>query len=142
MSTYTFFKGRAKSSFLKFIIMMMIMTMFMTCSSITAQAKPKLSTKKVTLMSGKKKTVKLKGAKGDITWTSSNENVATVSKSGKKVKITATGAGKAKIIARNKGKSYKVTVKVNGVKNPGNSPNTSTTFMISFRPLKRRRESV
>ena len=72
-------------------------------------------------MSGKKKTVKIKGAKGDITWTSSNENVATVSKSGKKVKITATGAGKAKIIARNKGKSYKVTVKVNGVKNPGNS---------------------
>lgn len=121
MRTRGFFMGRNKSSFLKFIIMMMIMTMFMACSSVTAQAKPKLSTKKVTLMSGKTKTVKIKGAKGTVTWTSSNENVATVSKSGKKVKITATGAGKAKIVALNNSKSYKVTVKVKGIKNPGNN---------------------
>ena len=120
MSTYTFFKGRGGRSILKFIIMMTVMTMFMACISVTAQAKPKLSTKKITLMSGKTKTVKLKGAKGAVTWVSSNENVATVSKTGKKVKITAVGAGKAKIIARNNGKSYKITVKVNGVKYPGN----------------------
>ena len=121
MRTRSFLKGRDRGSFLKFIIMMMVLTMFMACSTVTAHAKPKLSTKKVTLISGKKKTVKLKGAKGTVTWTSSNENVATVSKKGKKVKITATGAGKAKIIARNKGKNYKITVKVKGVRNPGNN---------------------
>ncbi len=43
-------------------------------------------------MSGKTKSVKIRGAKGGVTWTSSNGNAATVSKTGKKVKITAVGA--------------------------------------------------
>ena len=106
---------------MRILLSAVILMLVLTCFPAIAQAKPKLSTKKLTMMSGKKKTVKLRGAKGTTTWTSSNTNVATVSQKGSKVKIIAVGAGKAKIVARNNGKNYKVTVKVKGVKHPGNN---------------------
>ncbi len=71
-------------------------------------AKMQLSAKKVTLIKGQKKTLKLNGAKGKVTWKSSDKAVAVV----KKGKVTAKKAGIAVITAKASGKtcSCKVTV--------------------------------
>lgn len=119
MSTNIIFKREGKGFAAKVLFAMLIMTLFLACTAFTAQAATKLSTKKITMVSGKTKKVSLKGAKGNTVWASSNERVATVAKSGSKVKVTATGAGKAKITATNGGRQYTLTVKVNGVNNPG-----------------------
>lgn len=69
-----------------------------------------LSTKKATLYVGDTLQLKLTGTKEKVTWSSSSEKVATVSKTGL---VTAEGTGKAKITAKAGGKKYtcKITVK-------------------------------
>ena len=75
MIRYISLKDGDRISILKSMLSVLILSLFVFCSAFSAQAKPKLSTKKVTLVSGKMKKVKLKGAKGETTWTSSNLNV-------------------------------------------------------------------
>lgn len=71
----------------------------------------KLSSSRISLVKGKKKTLKavVKGTRSKVTWKSSRPSVASVSKSGK---ITAKKAGTAVITAKVKGvkKTCKVTV--------------------------------
>ena len=71
-------------------------------------AKIQLSPKKVILIKGQKKVLKLSGAKGKVSWKSSNKAVAAV-KSGK---VTAKKAGSAVITARVSGKSFSCRVMV------------------------------
>ena len=78
-------------------------------TSIVAQAAVRLSKKSVTLVVGNSVTLKVKGTKKAVKWSTSNKKVATV----KKGKVTAKKAGKATITAKVAGKKYtcKVTVK-------------------------------
>ncbi|MBO5522210.1 MAG: Ig domain-containing protein [Roseburia sp.] len=78
--------------------------------TIEAATKVKMSKSKATLIAGKTLQLKLKGAKGKISWNSSKKSVATVSKKGK---VTAKKKGTATITAKNQGKKYtcKITVK-------------------------------
>lgn len=70
---------------------------------------PSLSKTALTINTGSKSTIKLHGTSRNITWSSSNTSVATVSKG----TITAKKAGSTNIIAKVLGKKYvcKVTVK-------------------------------
>jgi len=76
---------------------------------IQVEAAVKISNKKLTLVRGKSKTLKLKGTKGKITWSSNKKSVATVTKKGK---VTARKKGTATITAKVGKKKYtcKVTV--------------------------------
>ena len=77
--------------------------------SASAAAKVKLSKTKVTLKVKQTVTLKLKGATGKVTWSTSDKKVATVSKKGK---VKAVAGGACKITAKNGKKKYtcKVTV--------------------------------
>lgn len=60
------------------------------------KAKAKLSNNSITLTKGFSQKISVSDAEGEITWTSSNNSVATVNSAGK---VTAKKAGSAKIIA-------------------------------------------
>lgn len=76
----------------------------------TAHAAPKISTKAKTLTVGKSYTLKVKGTKKKVKWSSTNKKVATVSSKGK---VKAKKMGTAKIRAKIGKKTYTCTVKVN-----------------------------
>lgn len=69
----------------------------------------KISAKKLSLTVGQSKTLKIKGTKTKVKWSTSNREVAVVNKKGK---VTAKKAGKAKITARVAKKKYTCTVVV------------------------------
>ena len=69
----------------------------------------KLNKTKLTMYVGDTYTLKLKKAKGTVTWTSADEDVATVSSKGV---VKAVGKGTVKINASCKNKNYKCTVTV------------------------------
>lgn len=79
-----------------------------TCS-VTVVEPVELSKKAVTLTEGKSTTLKLKGTKEKVMWSSGNKVVATVSQKGK---VTAKKAGKTKITAKAGKKKYTCTVTV------------------------------
>lgn len=78
-----------------------------TCK-VTVQA-PKVSEKELTLRVDDSKRLKLTGATGNVTWTTSSKKIATVSSKGK---VTGKKAGKATITAEISGKKYKCKVTV------------------------------
>ncbi len=93
-----------------------------------AKAKIKLNKKKVTLTVGKSVKLKLKGTGKKAKWSSSNENVAMVSSSGK---VMALKAGKTKITAKIKKKKYScnVTVKKKAAATPEETARVTPTRM-------------
>ncbi len=74
-----------------------------------AKAKIKLNKTSITLQKGKSYTLKLKGTKKKVKWTSSKKTIATVTKKGK---VTAKKPGTAVITAKIGKKKYKCKVKV------------------------------
>jgi hypothetical protein len=84
-------------------------------STVEAAPKVKLNKKKVTLYVGKSTTLKLKGTKQKVKWSSNKKSVATVSSKGK---VKAKKKGTATITAKVGKKKYKckVTVKKKSVK--------------------------
>lgn len=97
--------GRSGKRLLVFLLLLLISVASVT----TAEAKIKLSKKSVKLYVGSSVTLKLKGAKKKVTWSSTKVKVAKVTKKGK---VTALKKGTAKIKAKSAGKTYtcKVTV--------------------------------
>lgn len=79
-------------------------------SSLTAEAaKVKLSKESVTIARGKSITLKLKGTKKKVKWSTNNKKVATVTQKGK---VTGKKVGTAKIVARVGEKKYVCKVQV------------------------------
>lgn len=80
----------------------MCVTIVGTGLTAEAAAKPKLSTKSVSLKAGKSKKIKVKNAKNaKVSWKSKNKKVATVKKSGKlAAKVTAKGKGSTTITCK------------------------------------------
>ena len=94
----------------------LLMVTVLTLSSVLAytpagsvSAKTVINKKRLTMKVSEKFSLKLKGARGKVTWKSDKPKVAKVSKKGK---VTALKKGKAKITARNTGKKYKCSVTV------------------------------
>lgn len=104
-------------------------------SVATAKKKIALSSKKITLEKGKKKTVKIKNAKGKkLKWSIKKKSIATFKKSGKySVKVTGKKKGTTTLICRykkskNKWKSLKCKVVVENKKpSSSNIPNVKTS---------------
>ena len=84
--------------------------------TLTVKEAPKISAKKVTLQTGMKKTLKVKGTAKKVKWKSSNAKVATVTpknvKNAKSAVVKAGKAGKATITAKAGKKKVKCVVTV------------------------------
>lgn len=76
---------------------------------VEAKTKVKLSKKSITLISGDKYTLKIKGVSSTVKWSSNNKKIATVNKKGT---VLAKNAGSCKITAKVNGKKYTCKVKV------------------------------
>jgi len=90
------------------LILLTLITMLALPLTANA-AKVKLNKKKVTVYVGDTVKLKVKGAKKKVKWSSSNKNVAAVSKKGK---VTGRKEGKATITAKVEKKKYKCKVTV------------------------------
>lgn len=112
---------------------LIIFMLFMLCFSMgnSASAAVKLSEKKITLTVGKSKTLKVKGTKKKVKWSSSKKSVATVSSKGK---VTAKKKGTATITAKVGNKKYKctVTVKTKKTKNPPFKSYGENTYLVGY----------
>lgn len=81
-----------------------------------AAAKVSISAKKLTIIKGKSKTLRIKNAKKQVTWKLSKKKYVTIKKAGKnKIKITGKKVGVTKITAKLGTKKYACTVKVKKV---------------------------
>lgn len=94
---------------------LLCITIIASCTLIYGQqaeaATVKISNTTLTLSVGKSQTLKITGTSSTVSWSSSNEDVATVSKSGK---ITAVSNGSAVVTAKVDSKKYTCKVKVQG----------------------------
>lgn len=101
---------------MNYILLLLAIMLLFTGSNfnVTAKSSVRLNHTKITMQTGKTKTLKLSGANKKIKWKSSNKSVVKVSKKGKnKAILTAKDAGTAIITATVGRKNYmcKVTVK-------------------------------
>ncbi len=96
----------------KIIIFVMALSIVMAVP-VTSHAKVSLNKTKVTLTVGKTVTLKVKGTKAKVKWSSSKKSVASVSKKGK---VKARKPGKAYITAKVGAKKYRCRVIVKAKK--------------------------
>ena len=90
----------------KVLIFVMALSIVMAMP-VTSHAKVSLNKTKVTLTVGKTVTLKVKGTKSKVKWSSTKKSVASVSKKGK---VKARKAGKAYIVAKVGAKKYRCRV--------------------------------
>jgi expansin (peptidoglycan-binding protein) len=100
---------RERFTMKKKICFVLFMLAFILAVPSTAQAKAALNKKNVTLTVGKSITLKMKGTKKKVKWSTSNKKVVTVSKKGK---VKAKKVGKATVTAKIGKKKYKCKIKV------------------------------
>ena len=95
---------------------------------------PKISKTKLTLTAGKSETLKITGTKSKITWSTSNKNIATVSKTGV---VKGIKKGNVKITAKVNGKKITCTITVNAkpVSKPTATPKPTTTPKPTATPV-------
>ena len=92
----------------RLFIAMLILT-FTPTMNTQAKAKIKLNKTKISLQRGKTYTLKVKGTKKKVKWSSNKKTIATVTRKGK---VTAKKQGTAVITAKIGKKKYKCKVKV------------------------------
>ena len=92
----------------RLFIAMLILT-FTPTMNTQAKAKIKLNKTKISLQRGKTYTLKVKGTKKKVKWSSNKKTIATVTRKGK---VTAQKPGTAVITAKIGKKKYKCKVKV------------------------------
>ena len=87
--------------------------LFILIFSMAAFAKPAVSKKKMTIYTGSKATVSIKGTSRSVSWKSSNSSVVRiVKKSGRTVTIQGVKAGTSKVYTKIGKKSYTCVVSV------------------------------
>lgn len=111
-----------KTNLLKGALALSILFIAGTGITAEAKAKPKLSSKKITINVGQKKKLKVKNfkKKKKIKWSSKNSKIATVNKKGK---VVGKKKGKTTIIAKVGNKKLKCKVVVKKAKSKKNSSN-------------------
>lgn len=92
-----------------FLSLLFAITIVTNPAEMVEAASVKISNKSIVLIVGQAKTLKVKGTKKKVKWTTSKKSVAKVSSKGK---ITAKKTGKATITAKVGGKKYKCKVTV------------------------------
>lgn len=117
----------------KIIVPIFFLLLVLSISPVQSSAAVKISAKKKTLTVGKSITLKIKGTKKKVRWSSSNKKVATVSSKGK---VKAKKVGKVTITAKVKKKKYKCKIsvkrkKTNKSKSPVNNNNSKDKFSTS-----------
>jgi uncharacterized protein YjdB len=102
---------------------------------VSAAKKVKLSRTTVTIYVGKTVTLKLKNNKNKVRWSSSNRNIATVTKKGK---VKGKKAGKTTITAKVGKKKYRcrVTIRKKFTKHIRPQPTTKQTEQPITKPSK------
>lgn len=94
----------------KVIVLCIIFSLILTLiPTSTVQAAIKINKKTITIEIGETFTLKITGTNSAVKWTSSDPDIATVSKSGK---VTGVYYGQAKITAKVKNKTYSCVVNV------------------------------
>lgn len=93
----------------RFLSLVLLMTLLFSCTAAQAVAQVKLNKTKATIYNSQCVQLKLKNAKGSVTWKTSNKKVATVNTKGK---VTGKGPGTATITAVNGKKKYTCQVTV------------------------------
>ena len=96
-------------------------------TTIVSAATMKISNKKLTLVAGKSKTLKVTGTKSSIKWTSSDKTIATVNSKGK---VTAKKHGTATITAKVGSKKLTCKVTVKAFEEETLSFNSGVNFII------------
>ena len=107
-------------------------------SNIVQAASVKISSTKKTLYVGSKYTLKIKGTKKRVKWTTSNKKVATVTSKGK---VTAKKKGTATITAKVGNKKYKCKITVKSKKSTSKKQTKSSTVYITRTGEKYHRSS-
>lgn len=115
-----------KSIILESCMLLAVVFLIGTGIPASAKAKPKLSSKKITITVGQKKKLKVKNfkKKKKIKWSSKNKAIATVNKKGK---IVGKKKGKTTIIAKIGKKKLKCKVTVKKVKKNDDSNKKNNT---------------
>ena len=103
----------SRSKILKLWSLLMTLMTVLAMTAMVTYAAPKISKKKVTLLTGQKVTLKVTGTKKKVSWSSNKKSVATVTKKGK---VTAKKKGKATITAKVGSKKLKCVVTVEAPK--------------------------
>ena len=105
----------------KLFVLLFYLVLSMACMPLTAHAakQPKLNREKITILAGKKKTLKVKNYKGRVQWASTNPYVAKVSRKGV---IKAKHMGYTVILAKAGDEILKCRVTVNGRANKKEKP--------------------
>lgn len=104
--------NQKKIGYLRITVMAVFLIFIFVVSNVQpveAKTKVKLNKKSITLISGDKYTLKVKGVSSTVKWSSSNKKIATVNKKGT---VLAKNAGSCKITAKVNGKKYTCKVKV------------------------------
>lgn len=115
-----------KTNLLKGALLLSAILVFSTGITAEAKAKPKLSSKKITITVGQKKKLKVKNfkKKKKIKWSSKNNKIATVNKKGK---VVGKKKGKTTIIAKVGNKKLKCKVVVKKAKSKKSSDKKTNT---------------
>ena len=110
------------------VVLVLAMLVSMLAMTVTASA-AKLNKKKATITVGKTVTLKVKGTSAKATWSSSDEEVATVSSKGK---VKGVSEGTATIKAKVGSKTYKCKVTV---KAAGSTPEPTPSGNVEFKNI-------
>lgn len=117
-------KKRQKQLTVVLICAILACALFYITGNVQAVKKVKLSQTKLSLYTGEKKKLQLKGAKGKVKWSTDKKNVAAVSQKGV---VTAKNSGKAVITASNGKRKYKCNVTVTSKDTPVSSQTPDNT---------------
>lgn len=98
-----------KKLILSFLTFCIILMSIIFTTNVQAASKVKLNKESVTIAKSKSITLKLKGTKKKVKWSTNNKKVATVTQKGK---VTGKKVGTAKIVARIGKKKYVCKVQV------------------------------
>jgi hypothetical protein len=96
-------------NFKKIISLILTLALMLSFGAVNALAAPKLNTTSFTLTKGYQTTLKVSGSTAKVTWSSSDNSIATVSSAGK---VVGKKVGTAVISAKVSGTTLKATAKI------------------------------
>lgn len=95
------------------VVLMLLLSVMLPSVPVRAAKKVSLNTKKIILVKGQKKTIKVRNTKKKPSWSSKSKKIATVKRTGKySASITGKKKGTTYIYAKVNGKKYKCKVQV------------------------------
>lgn len=131
----------SKSIFFSAFILFLFLIVITPSLQTQAASKTKLSTNKITLVKGQKKSIKIKGTKKRPVWSVKNKKIAAIKKNGKYgVNVTAKKKGSTYIYAKVNNKKYKckIIVETPVLKTTATSLNIGQTYTLKVTGTKQK----